>query len=146
MNSFSVSDTRLSKSGWNVTVKGESGTGKSAVFAQYCPKAKCGSTAEGYVAGGSKLEANSLQLNSTGASITGGIGSTGTAKLECSSSCNVDSGSEVKVASSANAEGTWTAGSWSATSLKLSAPTTLKALPSEEIYRVNILWTLSSGP
>src|ERR1700756_3033606 len=42
MNSFSVSDTRGTKSGWNVTVNGQSDTGKSAVFAQYCPKTKCG--------------------------------------------------------------------------------------------------------
>ena len=39
MTSFAVEDTRLTKSGWNVTVQGQSATGKSAVFAQYCPKA-----------------------------------------------------------------------------------------------------------
>src|SRR3977135_2051396 len=52
MTNFSVIDTRGTKSGWNITVAGQSGAGKSAVFAQYCPKAKCGSETEGYVAGG----------------------------------------------------------------------------------------------
>ncbi len=144
MNSFSVSDTRGTKSGWNVTVNGQSGTGKSAVFAQYCPKLKCGSDAEGYVAGGQKLAANSLQLNSTGAAFTGGTGTT--PKLLCSASCNVDSATAVKVASAETSESTWTAGSWSATSLKLSTLTTLRVLANEEIYRANILWTLATGP
>jgi hypothetical protein len=64
MTNFSVIDTRGTKSGWNVTVAGQAGTGKSAVFAQYCPKAKCGANAEGYVSGGQKMAANSLTLNS----------------------------------------------------------------------------------
>jgi len=144
MNSFSVSDTRLTKSGWNVTVNGQSGTGKSAVFAQYCPKAKCGTDATGYVTGGRTLAANSLQLTSSGATFTGGTGST--PKLLCSTSCNVDSATAVKIASAETSESTWTAGSWSTTSLKLSTPTTLRVLANEEIYRVNILWTLATGP
>ena len=144
MNSFSVSDTRTTKSGWNVTVIGQSGTGKSAVFAQYCPKAKCGTDATGYVTGGRTLAANSLQLTSSGATFTGGTGST--PKLLCSTSCNVDSATAVKVASAETSESTWTAGSWSTTSLKLSAPTTLRVLANEEVYRVNILWTLATGP
>ena len=144
MASFSVSDTRATKSGWNVTAIGQSGTGKSAVFKQYCPKAKCGTDAEGYVTGGHTLAANSLQLTSSGASFAGGTGST--PKLLCATSCNVDSATAVKVASAETSESTWTASGWSTTSLKLSTPTTLRVLPSEEIYRVNILWTLASGP
>ena len=144
MNSFSVSDTRATKSGWNVTVNGQSGTGKSAVFAQYCPKAKCGTDATGYVTGGRTLAANSLQLTSSGATFTKGTGST--PKLLCSTSCNVDSATAVKIASAETSESTWTAGGWSTTSLKLSTPTTLRVLANEEVYRVNILWTLASGP
>jgi hypothetical protein len=144
MTSFAVTDERLLESGWNVTMKGEGGTGKSAVFAQYCPKAKCGSESEGYIAGGKTFAANSLQLNSTGAAFSGGSGAA--PKLECGSPCNVDSASAVKVASSVTGKNTWTAGSWSATSLKLTAPTTVRALPAEELYRVNILWTLGTGP
>jgi hypothetical protein len=144
MNSFSVSDTRLTKSGWNVTVNGQSGPGNSAVFAQYCPKATCGTDTEGYVPGGRTLAANSLQLNSSGATFTGGIGST--PKLLCSTSCNVDSATAVKIASAETSETTWTASGWSTSSLNLSTPTTLRVLPSEEVYRANILWTLTTGP
>ncbi len=147
MTNFSVTDTRGTKSGWNITVAGQSGSGKSAAFAQYCPKAKCGSDAEGYVAGGRTLAAKSLTLNSTGAKFGGGTGSAPT--LQCSGSCAVDSASAVKVASAATGgagESTWTTSGFSATSLALSVPTTVKALANEEIYRVNLLWTLASGP
>jgi hypothetical protein len=146
MTNFSIIDTRGTKSGWNVTVAGQSGTGKSAVFAQYCPKAKCGTDAEGYVAGGKTMAAKSLSLNSTGAKFTG----TGTAPtLQCAAACSVDSASAVKIASAATGgagESTWTTTGFSTTSLALSVPTTLRALPTEEIYRVNILWTLATGP
>lgn len=144
MSNFSVTDTRTTKSGWNVTVAGQTGTGKSPVFAQYCPKAKCGSTSEGFVASGRTLPANSLTLSSTGAKFTGGTGTTPT--LQCSSACNVDSATAVKIASAANGESTWTTTGFSASSLALAVPTTLRALPAEEVYRVNLLWTLSTGP
>ena len=147
MTNFSVIDTRGTKSGWNVTVAGQSGTGKSAVFSQYCPKATCGSDPEGYVTGGQKMAANSLTLNSTGAKFSGGTGSAPT--LQCSAGCKVDTATAVKVASAATGgagESTWTTTGFSATSLALAVPTTLKALKNEEVYRVNILWTLATGP
>jgi len=144
MTNFAVSDTRETKSGWNVTVQGQTGTGKSAVFAQYCPKAKCGAESEGYIAGGAKLQANSFKLSTTGAKLSGGTGTTPT--FQCSTACNIDSATAVKTVSATNAEGTWTTSGFSATSLAVAIPTTLKALPAEEVYRVNILWTLSSGP
>jgi hypothetical protein len=144
MTNFAVSDTRGTKSGWNVTVIGQSGAGKSAVFAQYCPKAKCGAGAEGYVAAGQKMVANSLKLNSTGAKFSGGTGATPT--LQCGAACNVDSAAAVKIASATTGESTWTTSGFSATSLALAVPTTLRALPNEEVYRVNLLWTLATGP
>jgi WxL domain surface cell wall-binding len=147
MTNFSVVDTRGTKSGWNVTVAGQSGSGKSAVLAQYCPKAKCGTDAEGYVAGGKTMADKSLSLNSTGAKFTGGSGTAPT--LQCSAACSVDSATAVKIASAATGgagESTWTTTGFSATSLALSVPTTLRALPTEEIYRVNLLWTLTTGP
>jgi hypothetical protein len=147
MTNLSVTDTRFTKSGWNVTVAGQAGIGKSAVFAQYCPKAKCASDSEGYIAGGKTMAANSLKLSTTGAKFTGGIGSAPT--FQCSVACNVDGASAVKIASAATGgagEGTWTTSGFSATSLALAVPTTLGALPSEEVYRVNIVWTLNSGP
>lgn len=149
MTSFGVDDATGSGSGWNVTVEGQSGTGKSAVFAQYCAKAKCGTDSEGYVSGGTTLPANSLTLTSTGASFTAQGGTTGTAPaLQCSASCNVDSATAVKIASAATGAGmgTWLASGYSTTSLALSTPSTLKVLANEEVYRVNLLWTLSTGP
>jgi putative surface cell wall-binding protein len=150
MTNFGVADATGTGSGWNVTVAGQSGTGKSAVFAQYCPTATCGSdTGPGYVAGGATLAANSLTLNSTGASFTGQSGTTGTTPaLQCSTACNVDSTAAVKLASAAlNAGmGTWLTGSFGVNSLSLATPSTLKALANGEVYRVNLLWTLSTGP
>lgn len=144
MTNFSVIDTRGTKSGWNVTVIGQSGVGKSAVFAQYCGKLKCGTDAEGYVAAGQKMAAGSLTLNSTGAKFAGGTGLTPT--LQCAAGCIVDGAAAVKVASATTAESTWTTSGFSATSLALKVPTTLKFLANEEVYRVNILWTLATGP
>ena len=148
MTPFSVEDLRLTKSGWNITAQAQSGTGKSAVFAQYCAKAKCGSEAEGYVAGGAMLPASSLTLNSSGASLSGGLGTA--PELQCATGCALDSPAPVKIVSQGtgllSGEGIWTTSGFSASSLTLAAPTTLRALPNEEIYRVNVLWTLSTGP
>lgn len=148
MTPFSVEDLRLTKSGWNLTAQGQAGSGHSPVFAQYCAKAKCGGVGEGYVAGGSALPAGSLTLNSSGAAFSGGLGIAPT--LECSSGCPIDNATQVKIASEGTGllagEGIWTASGFSASSLSLAAPTTLRALPNEESYRVNVLWTLSTGP
>jgi hypothetical protein len=148
MTNFAIEDTRVLKSGWNVTVQAQSGSGKSAVFAQYCGKAKCGADSEGYVAGGQMLAAESLTLNTTGASLTGGVGST--PALQCNGGCAVDSSSAVKVVSGPSglsaSEGTWTTTGFSATSLALTTPAVLRTLANEEVYRLNILWTLNSGP
>ncbi len=148
MTNFAVSDTTAENKGWNVTVAGQSGSGKSAVFAQYCPEAGgCGADAFGYIPSGKTLAANSLTLNTTGASFTGGSGSAPT--LKCSSACNIDSAAAVKIASAATGgagAGTWTTTGFSATSLALATKTTLHALPAKEVYRVNVLWTLATGP
>src|ERR1022692_1648022 len=145
MTNLGVADATGSGSGWNVTVEGQTGASKSAVFAAYCPKAKCGAEVEGYVTGGPTLAANSLTLNSTGGSFSAQSGSTGTAPtLQCSTACNVDHASAVKIASAALSAGmgTWLTTGFSGTSLALSTPSTLKVLPNEEVYRVNLLWTL----
>lgn len=149
MTNFGVDDATGSGSGWNTTVAGQSGTEKSAVFAQYCPTTTCGSDSKGYVPSGATMVANSLTLNSTGASLSAQGGTTGTAPtLQCSSACNVDSASAVKVVSAAlNAGmGTWLTTGFTATSLALSTPTSLKLLSNGEVYRVNLLWTLGTGP
>jgi hypothetical protein len=150
MTDYAVDDATGTGNGWNVTINGNSGGGLSPIFKQYCPNATCGSdTGPAYVAGGATLAANSLVLNSTGGSFSAQNGATGTAPtLQCGSGCNVDSASAVKVASAAlNAGmGTWGTTGWSGTSLALSTPTTLKALSNAEVYRVDLLWTLGSGP
>jgi hypothetical protein len=149
MTNFGIADATGGGSGWNVTVEGQTGVGKSAVFAQYCAKAKCGSDNEGYVAAGQTLAANSLTLNSTGASFSAQSGTTGTPPTpQCSTACNVDHASAVKVASAALSAGmgTYLTTGFSGTSLALATPSTLKVLANEEVYRVNLLWTLGTGP
>ena len=42
--------------------------------------------------------------------------------------------------------GTWLTTGFGASSLSLATPTTLKALANAEVYRVNLLWTLGTGP
>lgn len=150
MTNFAVADATGSGSGWDVTVAGLTGAGNSAVFKQYCPTGGgCGTDPQGYVAAGATLAANSLTLDSAGASFAAQNGSTGTAPtLQCASTCNVDSASAVKVASAAvNAGmGTWLTSAFASGSLSLATPTTLKLLSNGEVYRVNILWTLNTGP
>jgi WxL domain surface cell wall-binding len=150
MTNFTVLDATGSGAGWNVTVNGNAAGGKSAVFKQYCPSATCGSDAgPAYVSGGQTLAANSLTLSSTGASFAGQNGTTGTAPtLQCSSACNVDSASAVKIASAAagTGMGTWATTGWGGSSLALSTPSTLKTLQSNEVYRVDLVWTINSGP
>ncbi len=149
MTNVGVADATGSGSGWNVTVEGQTAAGKSAVFAAYCPKAKCGAESEGYIAGGPTLAANSLTLNSTGASLTAQGGTTGSAPtLQCASACNIDHATAVKIVSAAKEAGmgTYLTSGFGGTSLALATPSTLKVLPSEQVYRVNLLWTLSTGP
>ena len=149
MTNVGIADATGSGSGWNTTVAGQTGASKSAVFKQYCPTATCGADPEGYVTGGATLAANSLTLTSTGASFAAQSGTTGTAPtLQCSTACNVDSATAVKIASAGASAGmgTWLTTGFSATSLALSTPTTLKALSNGEVYRVSLLWTLGTGP
>jgi hypothetical protein len=151
MNDFAVDNTS-SESGWNVTVNGSKAGGASPVFKQYCENgaSACGGTsAHTYVSGGQELPAASLQLNSNGASWTT-IGGAGAAPaFQCSSStCAVDASSATKLVSTAGGGGLgpWSTTGFKVNSLKLSTPSTLRVLPANEIYRVDLVWTLSSGP
>jgi hypothetical protein len=146
MANWGVSQTST-QSGWNVTVQGDSSAGKSPVFKAYCPNASCGSDPTGYVTGGATLAANSLKLNSTGAGWTTGTGTKPT--HSCNSGCNVDAAAPVKVASASTAVGltTWATTAYSGVSLALTVPTTTRT-PSQtgEVYRVDLVWTLNTGP
>jgi WxL domain surface cell wall-binding len=150
MNNYSVSDATGAGAGWNVTVNGDATGGKSAVFKQYCPNATCGTdSGPGYVASGATLPANSLTLSSTGASFSAQNGTTGTAPThQCGTACNVDSASAVKTVSAASGAGmgTYLTSGYSATSLALNAPTTIKALQTNEYYKLDLVWSLNSGP
>jgi hypothetical protein len=147
MSDFAIDDTTGSSSGWNVTSAGDGSAGKSAVLKQYCTQAGgCGAHPLGYVTGGQTLPAGSLKLSSTGASFTGANGTAPT--FQCSAGCTLDSAAPTKVASAAAGAGLgpWRTTGLSATSLSLSTATTLRALPTNEVYRADLLWTLSSGP
>jgi hypothetical protein len=149
MTDFTVQDATGSGAGWNVTVGGDNSVGNSAVFAQYCPNPTCGSVSgPGYVAGGEQLAAHSLALTSTGASFSPQNSSTGTPPTLGCSPCYIDSVPAVKVASAAvNAGmGTWGTGGWGNSSLALSTPSTLKTLPNNEVYHLDLVWSLISGP
>jgi hypothetical protein len=150
LNSFGVDDATGSGSGWNVTVNGDGSASKSAVFKQYCTQAGgCGADPFGYVTSGKTLAANTITLNSTSAGFSAQGGTTGTAPThQCNSGCFVDAASPVKVVSAAaNAGmGTYATTGWTATSIAAATPSTVTALPANEVYRVDLLWTLGSGP
>jgi hypothetical protein len=152
MANYSAADATGSGSGWNITVVGDTAGGKSPVFKQYCSNGAnpCGSdAANSYVSGGQTLAVNSLTLSSTGAGFTAQNGSTGTAPTHsCGSGCFMDAASPVKTVSAATGAGmgTFITNGYGASSLALSAPSTVRSLPANEVYRVDLLWSLNSGP
>lgn len=150
MGNFGVSDSTGAGSGWNVTVAGDASAGKSAVFKQYCTQAGgCGAHPFGYVTGGQTLPADTITLNSTGAGFSAQNGTTGVAPThQCNTPCNVDDAAPVKVLSAAAGAGmgSYLTTSYSATSLAAFTPSTTQALLANEVYRVDLLWTLGTGP
>jgi hypothetical protein len=151
MNDFAVDDTS-SESGWNVTVNGSKAGGASPVFKQYCENgaSACGATpAHSYVSGGQELPAGSLQLNTSGASWTTNGGAGAAPAFQCSSTtCAVDAASATKIVSTASGGGLgpWSTTGFKTTSLTLSTPSTLRVPAANVIYRVDLVWTLSTGP
>jgi hypothetical protein len=150
---FGVSDATGGGAGWNVTVSGDNTGGKSAVFKQYCTNGGgCGAHPFGYVTGGQTLAANSMTLDSTSAGFSAQNGNgTGTAPAhECNAPCFVDAppASPVKVVSAAVGAGmgSYVTTGYTATSIAANAPSTVQALLANEVYRVDLLWTLGNGP
>jgi hypothetical protein len=151
MTNFSVADATGSGSGYNVTVAGNSAGGKSPVFKRFCDNggSACGSDPAGYVSGGKTLVANSLTLNSTSAGFTAQNGSTGTQPSHsCNSGCFMDAGSPTKVVSAATSAGmgTFQTSGYTASSLSLATPSNVPVLPTHEVYQVDLVWSLNSGP
>jgi hypothetical protein len=159
-SNWTAVDATGTGSGWHLTVIGDSAAGKSAVFKEYCTDGTATNGCSTAVSGGpgpgyvtttpQTLAANSLKLNSTGAGFTAVGGTTGTAPTHsCSATCNVDSAATVKIAAAAaNAGmGSYSASAYSGTSLALSIPTTTKAIGTgNKVYRVDLIWTLATGP
>jgi hypothetical protein len=143
-NPFTITTSGGTNRGWNLTVQGYATAG-SAVFKQYCPNATCGTdSGPGYISGGYTLPAGSLTMNTAGAGWT-----TGTTKptYQCNTTaCAIDSATAVKIVSASTSVpfGTWQASGSAA--LSLATPTTLHKLQAGEVYRVNLLWTTSTGP
>jgi hypothetical protein len=160
MNAWEGEDATGTGSGWNVNVQGDPAAGKSAVFKEYCTDgtatngcstAVSGGPGPGYVTTTPKtLAANSLKLNSTSAGFTAMNGTTGTAPTHsCGALCSVDSAATVKIAAAAaNAGmGSYSASGYTGTSLALSIPTTTKAIGTgNKVYRVDLIWTMATGP
>ena len=147
MNPFAIDDATGSGSGWNVTVQGDSDSGYSPVFAEYCPGGACGTL--GYVSAGATLPADSLTLDSTGASFVDPGGTSGVAPaLTCDSGCSLDSAAPVTIATATpdTGMGTWSAEGWSSASLVLSTPATLGVLPANDVFQLDLTWSLASGP
>lgn len=160
MPAWEVRDTRAAQLGWHVTAQGDGSAGRSAVFSEYCTDgtvtngcstAVAGGPGPGYVTGGAALAAASLRLDSTGASFTpqGTTQNLLPPQHVCSAGCALDTTAGVSVASAAvgAALGTWRAEGYSATSLSLALPTTVRFIgAANKVYRLDLLWTLVSGP
>lgn len=132
--------------GWNMTVASVSETGDTTgVLKEYCPNTTCGTdSGPGYISAGYSLPADSLTLNTTSASISGGTGTKPT--FQCSTPCNVDTTTPSKILSATTAASLakWTAAGTS--TLTLSTPANLHKLQTNEVYELNLVWTLNSGP
>src|SRR5207248_2388667 len=101
----------------------------------------------GYITGGATVPASSLKLNSTGASWTGNTGTT--PSHLCNADCAMDTAAAVKIASATTAvsTGTWSTTGYSATSIAATIPTTVKTLTQAgEVYHLDLVWTLATGP
>ena len=132
--------------GWNLTVNSASGVGKSAVFKQYCPNTTCGTdTAPDMSPADLRFPADSLTLNS-GAELAGRPRHPGRhiSAASARSARSTDYGDKVVSAST-----TWRSATWTGRvrpMLSLATPASLRKLQTGEVYRVNVVWTLSSGP
>jgi len=148
MTNFGVVDATGAGAGWNVTVRARRAVQERGVPG-LLPEGEMRRRSRRLCDRGRNAPADSLNLFSTGAALSGQNGSTGTAPtLQCAAGCPIDSAAAETIAIAAKGAGmgTWLTGGFTPASLQLSTPASLKLLPNEEVYRVNVLWTLSTGP
>jgi hypothetical protein len=152
MSNFAVTDASGAGEGWNLTVSGAGGNGTSPVLRQYCPRARCGGHhGRGFVAGGAVLPSGSMMLDSRGADFTSdAVGASVKPIHECDAGCLLDTSplapTRIVAAATGAGLGTFRAAGFSAKSLKLVAPGTNRIFQPHEVYRVDLSWTLNTGP
>jgi hypothetical protein len=146
LHNFAITSSGTNN-GWNMTVASVSGGANSPVFKEYCPNATCGAdTGPGYVPAGYTLPADSLTLDTAAASITGAGATKPAFQCGVSPFCDVDTTTPTKIVSASTSSSltTWTSSGNSI--LTLTTPANLHKLLTNEVYRVNLVWTLNSGP
>jgi hypothetical protein len=152
MANFAVTDASGTAEGWGLTVSGDASPGHSPVLKQFCMLAVCGSLrGPAYVPSGATLPSDSLMLDSRGAGFTPEGGSSGAAPShQCNTGCFVDAPpdapSKLVAAGAGGGMGTFRTSGFSNSSLRLVAPRSARGLPPGEIYRVDLSWTLNTGP
>jgi putative surface cell wall-binding protein len=127
MDSITVTDATGTGVGWNLTVSG------------------------GYADGGAVLTAGALTLDSSGAGFTPEVGSTGAKPThQCDSGCFLDappaSPSKIVAAASGTGMGSFRTTDFSSSSLRLVVSGSARSLPPGELYRVDLSWSLNTGP
>jgi hypothetical protein len=152
MANFVVTDASGTAEGWGLTVSGDSSPGHSPVLRQFCTVAICGMVrGPGFVPSGATLPPDSLVLDSRGAGFTPEGGSSGSAPShQCNGGCFVDAPpdapSKVIAAGAGGGMGTFSTSGFSSSSLRLVAPGSTRGLPRGQVYRIDLSWTLNTGP
>ena len=151
MADFAVTDASGSRQGWSITVSGDRGRDRSPVLRQYCPSSSCGDhPGPGYVADGLTLPPNSLTLDSSGARFRGSGDAAKPPRNSCGQTCFIDtaptSPSKIAEARAGSGAGAFESSGFDDSSFRLVAPNRSKALPRGEIYRIDISWSLNTGP
>ena len=152
MADFRVVDASGSGSGWNITVSGEGGHDRSPVLRQYCRSSTCGRHAgPGYVADGIALPPNSLTLDSSGARFRSDSPDAGEPpENACGQTCFIDTPatapSKIAEAPAGSGMGMFEASGFADSSFRLMAPSSPTHLSQGEIYRVDVSWSLNTGP
>lgn len=152
MGDFAVTDASGSGQGWSITVSGERGPNRSPILRQYCPSSSCGRhSGPGYVAHGLTLPPNSLTLDSSGARFRSDNPDAGKLPTNtCGQTCFINtpprSPSKIAEAQAGTGMGAFEASGFSDSSISLVAPSSPPRLPRGEIYRVDVGWSLNTGP